>query len=453
LIIGIVCISGCVRRGESQSTVPTQSPSHAPTIQTSTSSASTNQIGTEKPTITHTQETTLSRVKVATLYERVTDGIAFSRSMDDVVAIFKETNTDLIFRGFFRWEPVPESSDVTMPGYPNNYVTEKTNIGYSYKQLGDSINKIKTAKPNTIFVGAIAAQRLNKVEFNDITHESFTQPQTWAMALDPTTLNLGSNFGTKEDAQCKAAKGLGWIGGSVSCPSGYNTETSPAYFPDITNEQYQRLLLSWAEKQIDLGADAIWIDMLFAQASFITEQTRNPNHPAAKAAYVASSKIVNDIHAYGTTKYNKHIYVGTWSTFIEFPYTPPDVDFVSVSIPSQEIISGLNDGSWNTIKEKIIGKIGNKPILVFIDWSGSASAPMGVFSQTLTPAQQKTFLMNADDLFTKKGMTFIYPVHGGTFPISSTKLSFGKYNVYDSLAPEFGTYGTIKDLALKKAGV
>jgi hypothetical protein len=61
--------------------------------------------------------------------------------------------------------------------------------------------------------------------------------------------------------------------------------------------------------------------------------------------------------------------------------------------------------------------------------------------------------MNADDLFTKKGMTFIYPVHGGTFPISSTKLSFGKYNVYDSLAPEFGTYGTIKDLALKKAGV
>ena len=283
-----------------------------------------------------------------------------------------------------------------------------------------------------------------------MTHESFSQPRTWAMALDPTTLNLGSTSGTKIEGQCEAAKGLGWIGSGTSCSFGYNPATVPAYFPDITNEQYQRLLVSWAEKQIDLGADGIWIDMLFAQAGYISEQTGNPHHPAAKAAYDASSKIVDEIHAYGYSKYNKYIYVGTWSTFIEFPYSPPDIDFVSVTIPAQEIKSGLNEGNWNTQKEKITGKIGDKPILVVIDWSGSASAPLGVFSQTLTPAQQNTYLMNADDFFTKKGMIFVYPVHGGTFPLSSRRLSYGKYNIYDSLAPEFGTFDTIKELALKK---
>jgi hypothetical protein len=275
----------------------------------------------------------------------------------------------------------------------------------------------------------------------------FTESETWAMALDPENLNLGI---TKENGQCQAAKFLGWISSGVSCPSGYDLANAPAYFPDITNAQYQGLLLSWAEKQIDLGADGIWIDMLYAQASFIQEKTRDPNNSGAETAFEAASKIVDEIHAYGSTRYNRHISVGTWWTFAELPYTPPDVDFVTVSIPSQEITGGLNEGSWNTIKSKITGKIGNKPILVFIDWSGSATAPMGVFSQSLTPAEEEGFLRSADTFFTGKGIIFVYPVHGGTFPVKSARLSFGKFNVYDSLAPEFGTYATIRDLAQKK---
>jgi hypothetical protein len=78
--------------------------------------------------------------------------------------------------------------------------------------------------------------------------------------------------------------------------------------------------------------------------------------------------------------------------------------------------------------------------------------PLTAFSQKLTSEQQSAWLTNADDFFTRKGILFAYPVHGGTFPTTATNLAFGKYNVYDSLAPEFGTYGTIKNLSLKKSG-
>ena len=37
------------------------------------------------------------------------------------------------------------------------------------------------------------------------------------------------------------------------------------YFPDITNQEFQRVFLFWVGKQIMCGVDSIWIDMLFIQ--------------------------------------------------------------------------------------------------------------------------------------------------------------------------------------------
>jgi len=365
----------------------------------------------------------LSRVKVASLYERITDGVYFGRTTDDVLKIFKETNTDLILRGFFRWLSVPESSTSVMPGYPTNYSSLSAQKGYTYEQYEQAINKIKTAKPDTIIVGAIAAQRLNKIDFNDITYES---AQTWEMALDAKKFNFDIS---KEALQNKASQYLGW------------SDNSPAYFPDITNNEYQKILLSWAEKQINIGVDAIWIDMLYAQASLMKEYTGNPNHPAVKASYEASSKIIDDIHEYGLSK-GKYILVGTWYNFSELPYPFPDIDFVTVSPKSEEITNGLDDERWNNIKNTIK----NIPIIAFIDWSGSINSPMGTFSQSSTEKQNE-FLKSAHDFFATKGILFAYPIHGGTWPNNKEyKLSFGKYGTYDSLAPEFQTYSIIKEL-------
>ena len=392
--------------------------------------------------------TPLNQLKVASVYERVSDGIAFSRSTDDVITILNETNTSLIFRTFFRWQPVPESPDASLPGYPSSYVKGKADIGYTYSQMGDAIRQIKAARPNTIIVGAIADQYLNRIEFNDVTHASYSQSQTWAMAFDPSKYNMDVS---KEDFQCQIAKRLGEIPSSTRCPSGYNPETVPSYFPDITNEQYQEILVSHAAKQIDHGADAIWIDGFFAQTQYFQRFSKIPNDPAKKAAYDASSNVIDRIHEYGEKKYGKHIYVGTWSTFTEVPYPPPEIDFVTVSPTAKEMTSGFDDSYWNTFKENVTNKLGSVPIYVFIDWNGSAGSPMGVFSQDLTLAEQKTFLQNADAFFTRKGMIFVYPIHGGTFPRNSARLSFGKYGIYDSIAPEFGTYDTIKKLAQEKS--
>jgi len=393
--------------------------------------------------------TPLNQVKIASVYERVSDGIVFSRSMDDVITILNETNTSLIFRGFYRWEAVPESSTSTMPGYSKDYVTNKYNQGYTYQQLKDSIAQIKTARPDTIIVGGIAAQRLNRIEFNDVTHASYSQSQTWAMAFDPAKLHI-SNM-DKTTAQCMYGHTLGFVSDNVKCPQGYNPETASAYFPDITNEQYQTLLLSYAQKQIDLGADAIWIDCLYTQAVDVQVLTKNPRHPGVKASYDAAAKIIDQIHEYGEKKYGKQIYVGTWTMFSGFPYPPPAVDFVVARPSPLEIKTGLQDAYWDSFKKTVTNKVGNVPIYIFLDWDGSAGAPLGTFSQDLTPAEQNTFLQNADAFFTEKGMTFVYPVHGGRFPVDSPRLSFGEFPVYDSLAPEFGTYDTIKKLAQEKS--
>ncbi len=392
-----------------------------------------------------------SGMKVAVLYERVSDGIVIGRTASDVLTIFNDTRAEFIFRGFFRWEPVPESPDAALAGYSADYVAAKAVVGYTYQQLGNAVSAIKSARPDTLFIGAVAAQRLNRIEVNDKTGSANTAEQTWAMALDPATLGLAM---TKEELQCRAAKFLGWISSSASCPADYDHATAPAFFPDITNEAWQELLLSRAKKQIDLGADGIWIDMLFTQARLIELITSNSSDPAVAAAYQAASKIIDQIHAYGTSQYGKSVLVGTWLSFLEIGYTPasyPAVNFVTASPSADEILNGIDRSQWTSIKSSVKAKLGETPLYVFIDWNGSATAPLGVFSQNLTTGQQESWLEAADKFFTEQSITFIYPVHGGTFPTSSAKLSFGKYNVYDSLAPEFATYQKIKSLAQAKS--
>jgi len=122
--------------------------------------------------------------------------------------------------------------------------------------------------PDLILCGAIAAQFLWAKDKNDVTGEIISD--TNSMALNP------QKWGINQPIQ----RGK----------------------PDITNPEFQKLLLSWAQKQIDYGADAIWIDLLFTQAESFKQVTGNPNHLAVKESYEAASKIVDEIHSYGISK-------------------------------------------------------------------------------------------------------------------------------------------------------
>jgi len=60
-----------------------------------------------------------------------------------------------------------------------------------------------------------------------------------------------------------------------------------------------------------------------------------------------------------------------------------------------------------------------------------------------------------DNFFQQKGIIIIYPIHGGSMGglggKGVKKLSYGKYDWYDSLVTEFETHETIKELAQNKS--
>jgi len=384
----------------------------------------------------------LSSVEVASFYLRVTDGM---RSIDDVINLLKETKTDFLFLGWLRDRPYPESC-LDLPPEQASICEE---YGLSYEHFRDAVNKIKREKPDLIFTGGVAVEFLYKKERNPMTGEIFEQEETWEMALDPSKWGIDM---TKEEFQCGFAKTVGWISPEGKCPNVYDPKKVPAYFPDITNPKFQELFLSWAKKQIDCGVDAIWIDMLFSQAVMLAKITGNPSHPAVKESFDAACEIVNEIHSYGYSK-GKYIYVGSWAGFVHFPYPPPDLDFVTLTPSSKEVYSmELDEDKWDTMVKEIREKLGDIPIFAFIDF-GTETSPMVFFSQKLSPDKQKDFLRKMDTFFQGKGINFIYPLHGGWMGNNAKILSLGRYKVYDSLASEFQTYETIKELAQEKSKI
>jgi len=385
----------------------------------------------------------LSRVKVAVLYERVTDRV---RDLDEVIAILEETHAELVFRGFWRWVPCPNRCG----DLPARQTRERCGLrGYSYAHLEEAIPRIKAELPHVIFVGAVPAQIVHRrAVWNPKTGEVIRYPHTWELALDPAKWGLPMS---KEEFQCRFGRSHFWVPRDMDC-SLYDPAEAPAYFPDITNPEFQELLLSWAERQIDAGADGIWIDMLFRQASILARLAGDTDHPAVKETYEAIHKIVDQIHAYGATK-GKRVYVGSWATAAVFPHPPPSLDFITVSPSAREVRELRLDGEkWDALLAAIHKTYGDVPILAFIDWAGTTETPLGQFSQVLSPEEQREFLRLADEFFAERGVVFVYPVHGGWMGHDAEILSFGSLRAYDFLAPEFRTYETIVELAQARAG-
>jgi len=409
----------------------------------------------------------LSKVKVAVLYENITDGVLIDRSIEETINILKETRTDLIFRGFWKWLPILNSPDSIPPELlelaPEGTTLEQAaealrKSGHYYKELERWITAIKEEIPNIIFVGAIPTQTLGRIEYNPLSGKVYSTEETWGMALDPHKWNIKNSdtLVTKEGFQ-SWWYGVHPYGGRIDK---YDWQKVPAYFPDITNPTFQDLLLSWAKKQIDCGADGIWIDMLHTQAKLLAQMTRDVNHPSVKESMDAASKIVDAIHEYGDSK-GKYIYVGSWNgpfvwaevAGLKFPYSPPNLDFITTSPLNQEILDmKLDSARWAMeipAQKKIYANI---PVFAFLDWAFDSSQTV-MFSQKLSSEEQREVLRTFDSSFTKMGVNFIYPLHGGYMGKGeiTTKLAWGKYRTYDALAPEFDTYQTIKELAQSKA--
>jgi len=73
---------------------------------------------------------------------------------------------------------------------------------------------------------------------------------------------------------------------------------------------------------------------------------------------------------------------------------------------------------------------------------------MSVFSQKLDRKEREEFLQKLSEFAKTENLTVIYPIHGGSMGKNPKRLAFGKYNWYDTLAPEFGDYEVVKQLIL-----
>ena len=403
--------------------------------------------------VSQTESNKLSDVKVGVVYENVRDRLQYyiGRDLDDVIEIFEDLGVDFVFRGFWRWSPCPQDCS-QLKGVARELCMES---GYSYSQLQESISEIKREIPDVIFCGSIPAQKLDRRVWNPVTGEIIDYPETWGMALDPSKWGLPMS---KEEFQCRFAQTHFWFSPEKDCGE-YEPSTAPAYFPDITNEKFQELIVAWAKKQIDCGADAIWIDMLFTQVRMLAKISGNPNHVAVRESYEAACRVVNEIHQYGASK-GKYIYVGSWAgivvwtSLLELQYEPPPLDFVTFTPSISEVLSlQLDEQKWDLWISTVRDKMGDIPIFVFVDWASTIKTPLGAFSQNLTQEQQCQFIEMADRFFSERGVVFLYPLHGGYMGRDAVKLSFGVSKVYDSLAPEFQTYNTILKLANEKGSV
>jgi len=402
----------------------------------------------------------LSQIKVAVQYRYVTDGKVINRSLNKVIKILKETKADFIFQGWMTQEPCPDKCSV----YLSLQERKKCNLsGYNYEHLKEAISKIKKELPDIIFCGGTQAEYLYPEEAGKsyLILEPQDRDKAWEMALNPEKWGIEVS---KKDFQCYWAKRWGDIDENEPCPSEEELkQRMRKYFPDLTNPNFQKILLERIYKQIDAGVDAIWIDMLYVQGRLMAELTKDPNHPAVKESYKAAFEIVEKIREYGERK-GKYIYVITWvavkdkDSIISVPKEYVNVDAAMVSPSPDEIkdkftgeVGKFNERLWDELVMKIKEDYGI-PIFARIDYGGPGRTQLYVFSQELSKEEARDFLRKADQFFSKKGIIFIYPVHGGDMGRKEIvkKLSYGKFNWYDSLASEFETYETIKDLAQKK---
>jgi hypothetical protein len=234
------------------------------------------------------------------------------------------------------------------------------------------------------------------------------------------------------------------MGENEDCKN-YDPEKASAYVPDITNQKYQELLKAFIVKQMEKGCDGMWIDGLAWNARLLYQITGDENHIGVKEAVKAINSIVDWFHFRYPDKY-----IGSWVAG-EASFIHPKLDFVSLSSFKKEEILGLkiNESLWNEKIDIAHSKFRDVPLITFID-TGWGKSPMYYFSQELSPEQQNEFLRIADELLKEKGVIFAYPLHGGFMGKDATIFAYGKHSYYDSLAPEFQTYETIKELALRK---
>ena len=446
----------------------------------------------------------IKNIKVAAWYQYLTGGRVIGRSDEEAIGILKDLNVDLV-RGWWRWQPLPFSPKDEQ--FKKVFGKEKFNkfviSGQTWQDYENIVKLFKKEIPNAIFMASFGLQFIPRATDRDpVTGEIITREKAWEMAFDPQKHGFKMS---KAEYQCIQAKKRHWVRKDINCKKvseDFVKNWLSVYWGDPTNEDWQSFAFHIAQKLIDGGADAIWIDMYLQPSAnaialhCLEEQgtIENCNYSEAledvrvKEIISAQREFIDRIHRYGLSK-GEYILVGSWGVLGEekapqqsvlIKDLVPNYDFVVTTISSEEIYNKRIDSQkWKDIVKKHREIFGDIPMFIWFD-TGYYYSPMHVFSQYLSKGEQAQFLENVDrffvDLSKKENLTiaFIYPISGQMMGpwkegekvilsfqcccdtckdkclISGEKEGICGFGSYDALAPEFETYETIKNLAQSK---
>jgi len=109
--------------------------------------------------------------------------------------------------------------------------------------------------PSIIISAGIPTERIDVNEYDSITGRKYTKEELWGMALDPIKWNIKNpktgRLMTKEQFQFNRGKLLGFFLPEWKSPSDYDWQEAYAYYPGITNPEFQKLQFSWVKKITD----------------------------------------------------------------------------------------------------------------------------------------------------------------------------------------------------------
>ena len=458
----------------------------------------------DKKSKTQVNLSQIKNVKVVVWYQYLTGGRVIGRSDEEAIKILKDLNADLV-RGWWRWQPLPFSSkDEQFKKIFGKEKFEKLVLsGQTWEDYENIVKLFKKEMPNSLFMASFGLQFIPRAKDRDpITGEIIGREKAWQMAFDPQKHGFKMS---KAEYQCIQAKRRHWVRKDIKCrevSEEFVKNNLSVYWGDPTNEDWQNFAFHIAQKLIDGGADAIWIDQYLNPSAnaialhCLEEQGTIENCNFSKALedervrkiIEAQREFIDRIRKYGLSK-GKYIFVGSWGVLgkIEAPQESilirdvvPNYDFVVTTISPEEIYEKkINSQRWKEIAKKHREIFGDIPMFVWFD-TGYYYSPMHIFSQYLNKTEQAEFLEIADkffvDLSKKENLTvvFVYPISGqmmGPWKENERKiLSFQcccetcknkclipgdqkekcGFGSYDALAPEFETYETIKKLAKSK---
>lgn len=374
----------------------------------------------------------------AILFQQLYDLVP-ERTPEQIKQIIRETKPELILRCASRGD--------------------KTSLEpYKFEKLKTAIKAVREVNPNILLIGNLFLQVMNREERDDITGATYTQSETYnLMSFDPAQFGISSM--TKCEYQC-----LDDV--MCECKGPDEARVIRKFVPDITDSQnidklFQTLFVHQAQKLLEAGVDGIWIDYLFFNASFLYNKGASSSN--IENVVHASIEVCNEIKKLRTNK-GKIPLISTWiphSVMIPYIKTSPYwhdkfFDFYTTNAFTQiEIDTAIPEPiHWDLKVDIVKNELGNVPLMAYIDW-GFGKHQLWYLTQNKIDFNERKnhlikFLRTFTDFFNKKGISFIYPVHGGNMCGSRIDiespcyvLSYGQFNIFDAHAPEFDVYPEI----------